>query len=145
MSYVTHYAGKRDQRWTTPRDFFLLLDARFNFTLDGAADAETALLPNWRGSESMFVSWRGERVFCNPPWKRIAEFVEFAPEADLAVLLVPARVNAKWFHRALALGARPEYFAGRLRFGGASSNSPVDCLLLLFGAAVSLGEQEQQQ
>lgn len=133
MSYVTHYAGSRNQRWTTPRDFFVTLDSRFGFTLDGAADADTAQLPRFIGPSDIFVTWDGERVFCNPPWSRIALFVELAAEAELAVLLVPARVNARWFHRALELGASVEFFVGRPRFGDGSGTSPVDCLLLLFG------------
>lgn len=89
---------------------------------------------NWRTPP---INWHGHRVFCNPPWSNIRPFVEQAPDADIAVLLVPARTNVAWFHRALALGASPRFFAGRPRFelhdGKGMSNSPVDCMLLVFG------------
>lgn len=129
-AYIDHYAGPRRQTWRTPRAIFDALNERFAFDLDGAADDGelVADFSDWR------LSWAGRRVFCNPPWNAIAAFVELAATADLAVLLVPARVNARWFHRALALGAKVEYFLGKPRFQGAKWNSPVDCLLLVFGA-----------
>ena len=132
MSYIKHYQGERNQDRPTPRVFFDKLHARFAFTVDGEANPD--------GSNSMLTryfwarqSWKGERVFCNPPWNNILPFVLLAGEtADFACLLVPARVNARWFHKALELGGRPEYFVGKLKFGG-PWNSPVDCMLLLFG------------
>ena len=132
-SYVDHYAGARKQDWTTPRAFFDRLHAEFSFTLDGAADPDNALLPRYETEATATASnWRGERVFCNPPWSNIAPFIESAAAADLAVLLVPARTNAQWFHRALKLGAEVRYFVGKLKFGEAKWNSPVDCVLLVF-------------
>lgn len=131
-SYVNWYAGDRDQHLTTPRPFFETLHAEFRFTLDGAASTEHHLLPRFSTKEHP-ISWLGERVFCNPPWSSIPPFVEAALYADLAVLLVPARTNIKWFHRALGLGAGVRYFLGRPTFGSLKHNSPVDCLLLVFG------------
>lgn len=132
MMYIEHYKGERKQDLTTPREFFEQLHARFGFTLDGAATKENALLPKYTGCAGN-LNWRSERVFCNPPWNAIAHFLEFAPSAEMAVFLVPARVNAKWFHRALELGGVPEYFCGKLKFGNCKWNSPFDCLLIKFG------------
>lgn len=132
MSFVTWYGSARRQDWQTPRNLFDPLHAEFGFDLDGAADGDNALLPD-ASTPGAPVSWAGRRVFCNPPWSAIAPFVEMAPTADLAVLLVPARVNARWFHRALALGAVPRFFVGKPRFVGGKWNSPVDCLLLVWG------------
>ncbi len=95
--YVSHYRGQRRQDWTTPRRMFDALNAEYAFTLDGASDEENALLSNALTKDDVLVSWAGERVFCNPPWSRIREFVELAGFADLAVLLVPARVNTRWW------------------------------------------------
>lgn len=130
--FVTHYAGARRQDWTTPRAMFDTLNDEYGFTLDGASGDGNALLPRANSASDVLVSWQGERVFCNPPWTRIAEFVELAAFADLAVLLVPARVNARWFHRALELGALVRFFPGRPRFGDGKGSSPFDCLLLVF-------------
>lgn len=131
MGYVKHYEGERKQDRPTPREFFDKIHKRFEFTLDGAATKRNALLPRFSSRRGQ-RSWAGERVFCNPPWSDITPFVLVAPTAEFACLLVPARTNCRWFHKALELGARPEYFLGKLNFGG-PWNSPVDCVLLLFG------------
>ncbi len=132
--YVDWYRGERSQRWATPRDFFEMLDAEYGFTLDGASESGNSLLPRSVTSADIFVTWDGERVFCNPPWSHIPPFVELAATADLAVLLVPARTNCGWFHRALELGAEVRFFKKKLKFVGAKHVSPVDCVLLVFGA-----------
>lgn len=130
-AYVDHYKGARNQALTTPRTLFDGLHVEYEFTLDGAASSENALLTRFSTQEKP-LPWVGERVFCNPPWSDIASFVELAATADLAVLLVPARCNVRWFHRALELGAEPRFFYGRVKFGGMKHNSPVDCLFLVF-------------
>lgn len=132
--YVSWYAGKRSQSWGTPPEFFDRLNVEYGFTLDGAAADENALLPR-ASTAADPLPWEGERVFCNPPWSQIPPFVELAATADLAVLLVPARTNCRWFHRALNLGATVRYFLGKPRFVGAKYTSPVDCLLLVFEGA----------
>lgn len=73
-------------------------------------------------------------MFCNPPWGNIRPFILQAPEAELAVLLVPARVNIGWFHDARKLGARVRFFKGKPRFKGAPTTSPEGVLLLVWGA-----------
>lgn len=136
--YVEWYGKERRQNWTTPRDLFDRLHAEYGFTLDGASEPGNGLLPK-ASTHLEPLPWAGERVFCNPPWSNIRVFVELAATAALAVLLVPARTNVKWFHRALELGAEVRYFLGRPKFGNAPNgnkghNSPVDCLLLVFKA-----------
>jgi hypothetical protein len=135
-AYVDWYKGPRAQATTTPRSLFDALHVEFRFTLDGAADPDNALLPQFASVAEPRATWKGETVFCNPPWSNIAPFVELAATADIAVLLVPARVNARWFHRALTLGATARFFLGKPRFGNHKHTSPVDCLLLVFPNAL---------
>lgn len=134
-AYVGWYGHGRAQNWRTPKSLFEALHARFTFTLDGASEPGNGLLPRASTKEDP-ISWAGESVFCNPPWSDIAPFVENAKHARCAVLLVPARTNAKWFHRAIELGAKPEFFIGRPKFESDTNhkghNSPVDCMLLVF-------------
>lgn len=136
MTYVDWYKNVRLQEWRTPPELFDPLHAEFRFDLDGAADAENGLLPCVSTPDAP-VEWGGRRVFCNPPWSAIPPFVELAAAADVAVLLVPARTNCRWFHRALELGAAVRYFKPKPRFvrpdGTRAANSPVDCVLLVFG------------
>lgn len=137
VRYVDWYGKGRAQNWRTPRALFDELHREYRFTLDGASEPGNGLLARASTAEHP-LPWDGERVFCNPPWSNIRPFVEIAPRADLAVFLVPACTNVAWFHRALALGAKARFFAGRPRFelpshAGAGHNSPVDCMFLVFG------------
>lgn len=136
-TYTSWLAGPRRQALTTPASLFSALHSEFGFTLDGAASPDNALCARFSSVDKP-QSWAGERVFCNPPWSSIPPFVELAAAASLAVLLVPARTNARWFHRALALGAGVRFFVGKPRFGDAKWTSPVDCLLLIFRRVDSL-------
>lgn len=136
-AYVSWYGGERRQSWQTPPEFFDRLHAVHGFTLDGASEPGNGLLRRASTAE-VPLSWAGERVFCNPPWSQIPPFVELAATADFAVLLVPARTNCRWFHRALELGAHVEFFKPKLRFVGAPHVSPVDCVLLVFDNALEV-------
>lgn len=134
--YVDWYAGGRRQNWRTPPELFDPWHDVYDFTLDGAAEPGNSLLERASTMESP-LPWDGERVFCNPPWSNILPFVELAPSADVAVLLVPARTNSRWFHRALDLGAKPRFFLRRPVFvdaegNKAPANCPVDCLFLVW-------------
>jgi hypothetical protein len=131
MAYVDWYGKERKQNWRTPLDLFQPLHAEYRFTIDGASEPGNGLLPRASTAEAQ-LPWKGERVFCNPPWSNIAPFLELACDAELAVFLVPARTNARWFHRALELGARPRFFPGRPKFHGGKHSSPVDFVLLVF-------------
>lgn len=134
-AYVDWYGKERAQNWRTPALLFDPLHAEFAFDLDGAADDGNALLPE-ASTPTHPRDWAGRRVFCNPPWSNIKPFVELAATAEVAVLLVPARTNARWFHRALELGASVRFFVGKPKFehpqNGPKYNSPVDCLYLVF-------------
>lgn len=146
--YVAWYGRGRKQNWTTPRSFFDPLHAEFGFTMDGASEPGNGLLSKASTAETP-LSWDDERVFCNPPWSNIRPFVELAASAEIAVLLVPARTNAKWFHRALELGAVVRYFPGRLSFESGPAdqkghNSPVDCILLVFSARWCQSAREER-
>ena len=79
--------------WATPKGVYDALDAEFHFDfdpcpLDGSED----------GLATLFTEWRGRRVFCNPPYGNIAAWLRRGQDADLAVFLVPARTDTRWFH-----------------------------------------------
>jgi hypothetical protein len=134
--YVGWYGSERIQNWRTPPDLFDVFHSEYKFTMDGASEPGNGLLPK-ASTREMPLSWEGERVFCNPPWSDISPFIDMACEAEFAALLVPARTNAKWFHKALRVGASITFFPGRPNFlrpdGSRATSSPVDCLLLVFG------------
>jgi hypothetical protein len=131
--YIDWYGnGERRQNWATPKDLFDRLNSEYRFTMDGASEPGNGLLAKASTADCP-LAWGSERVFCNPPWSNIPPFIEMAKDAELAVLLVPARTNCRWFHRALELGATIKFFKPKPKFVGAKASSPVDCLLLVFG------------
>ncbi|ELW9440304.1 helix-turn-helix domain-containing protein [Pluralibacter gergoviae] len=75
---------------------FKNLHREFQFTLDGAARECDALLPTFT-SDIDSESWKGHRVFVNPPFSQTSKFLEKASEADLAVFVIPARVQTSYW------------------------------------------------
>lgn len=135
----TEDIGDTRQAWATPRPLFESLHARFRFTVDACAVAWNAKLPlYWSPQDNgLLMPWGGERVWCNPPYDDIAPWVALGPDAELAVYLLPARVDQQWFHRALRQGARVEFVEGRVAFtpppGVAESSNREPSILLIFG------------
>jgi site-specific DNA-methyltransferase (adenine-specific) len=95
--------------WGTPPDLYQALDKEFGFTLDPCKPGGV-----WDGT---YVSWEGERVFCNPPYGRgIGKWLAKGREAELAVFLVPARTDTSWFHDYALHADEIRFFRGRLKF-----------------------------
>jgi phage N-6-adenine-methyltransferase len=123
----------------TPVEMFAPLHERFGFTVDVAALPHNAKLPRYFTPESdgLEQSWSGERVWCNPPYSDIEEWVkkawfeferpdygEGAP-AEMIVMLLPAnRTEQGWWPRQVeqrrdrgyTRGLRVEFLSGRPRF-----------------------------
>ncbi len=124
-----HFSSATD-RWATPRAVYESLDAEFGFDfdpcpLDGEVD----------GRSTLFSEWRGKRVFCNPPYgPEITKFLERAHEAELAVFLIPARTDTRWFHDIVLPKAREiRFIKGRLKFGDAKNSAPFPSMVVVFG------------
>jgi hypothetical protein len=119
----------QSDRWPTPRALYAALDKEFAFNLDpcpldGAGD----------GLAPLFCQWRGRRVFCNPPYGRgLGDWVGRGLEADLAVFLVPARTDTKWFHEiVLPFAAEIRFLRGRLHFGDGAGRATFPSMLVVF-------------
>lgn len=58
--------------WATPQAFFDELNKEFNFTLDPCATPQNAKCARFFTKEidGLAQSWRGEVVYCNPPYGR---------------------------------------------------------------------------
>ena len=116
-------------RWATPTSVFAALDSEFLFTfdpcpLDGEGD----------GLAPLFSEWKGKRVFCNPPYgPGIGDWLRRGLEADLAVFLIPARTDTRWFHEiVLPKAAEIRFIRGRLKFGGATNSAPFPSMVVVF-------------
>jgi hypothetical protein len=119
--------AKADDTRETPPGLFRELDHQFYFDLDGCASHTNALCPMYCTEEGTFHmamengipyrdrerakisdangltpgAWKGRRVFFNPPFMMIREFVNAAwfSEADLVVGIVPStRTEQPWWH-----------------------------------------------
>lgn len=62
----------KTNEWATPQAFFDELNKEFAFTLDPCATPENAKCARYFTKEidGLAQSWRGETVFCNPPYGR---------------------------------------------------------------------------
>lgn len=112
-----------------PAEDFAPLQKRFRFTVDAAASAQNAKLPNYytRENSGLVASWGGERIYCNPPYSDIAPWVAKAwseVNCPLAVLLLPAnRTEQSWWQDMIepmrdraGSPLRVEFMPGRIRF-----------------------------
>lgn len=110
--------------WETPQELFDRLDAKHHFTLDPCSTHGNAKCAKHYTIEEdgLAQSWKGETVFCNPPYGRnLGEWVrKCAEESKHAkiVLLIPARTDTRYFHDYIYRkpGVEVEFLRGRLKF-----------------------------
>lgn len=119
-------------RWTTPSDVYHQLNAEFRFNLDpcpldGTIDG---LLP-------LFSRWQGKRIFCNPPYgPGVRAWLDRQAETEIAVYLLPARTDTRWFHEiVLPYATEIRFVQGRLKFGGAKNCAPFPSIIVVFSRA----------
>lgn len=136
MSNV-HFSSESDD-WSTPQDFYDKLDSIFSFTLDPCASDTNHKTDKYftEFDDGLAQSWDGERTFMNPPYGRaIGKWVKKASEqkGGLAVCLVPARTDTKWWHdNIVSKGATIIYLKGRLKFGGSENSAPFPSAVVIF-------------
>lgn len=116
----------RDSRYT-PEELVRLLHAEHRFTVDAAsapeAPSSTVIGRFWTQRENgLLQPWRGERVWCNPPWSDIEPWVAKAWEemrmgCELVVMLLPAWTDRGWWHRHVEPFRErgPRYYLGQRR------------------------------
>lgn len=129
--------------WATPPAIYAALDQEFGFTLDAAASAINAKHVRYvaKDTDALAISWRGERVFCNPPygrvlgsWIRKALHAVDEDGAELVVLLLPARTDVAWFHELVLPRCEIRFIRGRLNYtrgGGGRCNAPFASMVVV--------------
>lgn len=115
----------------TPDHIFSPLMKRHDFTLDAAANATNAKCARFYdlAADGLKQSWRGERVWCNPPFSNLKGWVCKALEevnrggCELVVMLLPNNRMEQVFWqdhiepiRDRGLGVSVEFVRGRPRF-----------------------------
>jgi DNA N-6-adenine-methyltransferase (Dam) len=127
MKLSVHFSSASTE-WATPEAVYQGLHAEFDFTLDPCPLGGTV------DGTSPDVQWAGRRVFCNPPYgPGIRPFLDRALEADIAVFLLPARTDTKWFHEVVLPHAQEiRFLRGRLKFGQAKNSAPFPSMIVIF-------------
>ena len=86
-------------------------------------------------------SWQGYRVFINPPYSNVAEWVEKSYEwmyckqkpAEIIVMLLAVRTDTEWFHRYIYNTKNVEirFIKGRLLFEGTANTAPFPSMVVV--------------
>jgi hypothetical protein len=131
MSLHVHFSSASD-RWATPLAVYSALNDEFQFDLDPCPLDGTQ-----DGLATLFVPWSGHRVFCNPPYgPGLGKWLERGLEAKLAVFLIPARTDTRWFHEIVLPKAKEiRFIRGRLRFGNSPGDAPFPSMVVVFERA----------
>ena len=115
--------------WRTPLEVYMELDKEFKFDFDPCpykSKNRTGLLVGW-----------GKRVYCNPPYNNIYNFIEKAlielkKQTEVVVFLLPSRTDSKWFHDLVLSKYREIRLArGRIKFDG-KHNAPFASCIIIF-------------
>lgn len=114
--------------WGTPSGVYEELDREFGFTLDPCPLGGTE-----DGLSTLFLPWSNQRVWVNPPYSKIRPWLDRWRESDLAVYLIPARTDTRFFHEIILPHATEiRFIRGRLRFGNATNSAPFPSMIVVF-------------
>lgn len=142
---------------STPNALWMPLMLEFGFTLDAAASKRNAKCARFytRETDGLLHSWRGERVWCNPPFSRLEPWVakawfEMRAGCDLIVMLLPAnRCEQRFWQQYVepfrdgdprdGIRLRTRFLPGRPKFIPPDRETPVPggrppfgCVLLIW-------------
>lgn len=115
-------------RWATPLAVKQALYEEFALDFDPCP-----LDGNTDGLATLFLPWHGRRVFCNPPYgPGIGDWIARGFDAAIAVYLLPARTDTRWFHTlCLPYAQEIRFLRGRLKFGDAVNSAPFPSMIVV--------------
>lgn len=135
------YFTSNSDEWETPQALFDELDEEFHFNLDPCATPSTAKCEKYytASDNGLTRSWGGYRVFCNPPYSEISNWVEKCyregiKDNTVVVMLIPSRTDTRYFHNFIYQRAEVRFVRGRVKFGG-KSNAPFPSMIVIFRGA----------
>lgn len=140
MENIQIMFSSKDDKWSTPQDFFDELNAEFGFTLDSCADEFNHKCNKYYTEEDdgLLQDWQGEIVFCNPPygkhikdWVRKA-YIEGCKPNTTVVMLIPARTDTIYFHKYIYHKAEIRFIKGRLKFGNSKNSAPFPSMVVIY-------------
>lgn len=141
MNIDVMYSSNSDE-WATPQDVYDSLDSEFGFNLDPCATADNHKCETFftQTDNGLSKNWGGYRVFCNPPYSNIKDWVRKAyyeghKDNTIVVLLIPARTDTKYFHDYIMNRAEIRFIKGRLKFGDSKNSAPFPSMIVIFRGA----------
>ena len=119
--------GKGNDNFETPIYIYNQLNEVYNFTLDVACTSINKKCVEGymfdKGLDSLLLSWKNERCFCNPPFSQKAEFIRKAHDevlgngCPLCVMILPLNsMDSKAFHEYIFGKFSYEILQGRISF-----------------------------
>ncbi len=128
--------------WSTPQDFFDILDKEFEFDVDGAATNENKKCPEYCTDYLNFKASPCKVIWLNPPYSMCAEFMkkswELAMEGHVIVCLIPARTDTKYWHEYCSRACEIRFLKGRLKFGNSTNSAPFPSAVVIFNGVQPL-------
>lgn len=124
--------------WATPDSIFNSLNREFHFTLDVCASESNKKCAIYYDKEKNGLSqvWDGT-VWMNPPYGRtIGSWLKKAMDygtKGVAVCLIPARTDTKWWRDYCMNSSEIRLIAGRLKFGNCKNSAPFPSAIIIFG------------
>ena len=119
-------AGKQD--WATPWELFNKLDRRFNFTIDGAAEASNTKCDRFISPEQNAhkTELSTETIFCNPPYSDmlpwVRTFIRWSQNNEV-VILCQDRTDTIWWRELVAAASEVVFLYGRVNFIGTETGN----------------------
>ena len=91
-------------------------------------------------SKTDFLKNGGCRVFCNPPYSKIGDWVakcfyEAQQDNTIVVMLIPARTDTRYFHNYILNRSEIRFLKGRLKFGDSKNSAPFPSMVVIFRGA----------
>ncbi|EPZ47611.1 DNA N-6-adenine-methyltransferase [Alicyclobacillus acidoterrestris] len=139
--------------WGTPQHIFDALDAEFHFTLDAAANVHNHKCDKWYGTQSdgtfidgLAQDWSGETIWLNPPYQRNVidkwahkAYTSARDNGTTVVLLLPARLDVKWWNKYCVYAPEIRFVEGRIRFEqeGKYNSATFPSAIVIFRGGVS--------
>lgn len=141
--------SSQDMAWQTPPEIWQGVLDRLGideFSLDPCSPGPSSPIPCrdrfTQDDDGLSRSWgeAGAVVWVNPPYGRaLGSWIDkmiMEAAAVKVIALVPARTGARWWHRAVDGGGKPEFLRGRVRFlgkdGTPGAAAPFDSALIWF-------------
>lgn len=136
----TIFSSKSDE-YSTPQFLFDKLDKKWHFTLDPCATDQNHKCAKYYtiDDDGLSKSWKDEVVFINPPYSKLAQWLEKAHYETInndavCVMLIPSRTDTVAWHKyVMSGGSEITFIKGRLKFGNETNCAPFPSCIVKIG------------